>query len=424
MSVSRHLQRLRGYVPYIIAFIIALNGFLNLVTGLSDIFQFQFYLNLDSVSDLLNVTPEMRFGGAISVILGVTLIALGKGLIDRRRQPWWWTVGVLALLVVYQLYTGMALRSPGISTGLIILLLFFRRDFNQPTTRRVWTYAEIVAGISVIFALAYGIVGSYLLRSEFNTIEGWADAVYFTVVTYSTLGYGDILPRTPNAKLFTITMVVIGLSSFVTALTVLVGPLIEQRMKGVFSAMSKFQKTVNHVVICGCSKVTDSIIDELQEHHIPGMYEPIQSTGQFDRLPDHILDLLVGQVPIDRRGIRELLVVRPDDRHRRACAGDGVERGLREELPLRRGGPASLGDVQEEYRGETGEQYADRENDPSLFRTHLYLRENPLVPPPEWQTSDVRRQTADGKALPLISAWMTANGRRQTSDVRRESSGR
>lgn len=269
MSVSRHLQRLRGYVPYIIAFIIALNGFLNLVTGLSDIFQFQFYLNLDSVSDLLNVTPEMRFGGAISVILGVTLIALGKGLIDRRRQPWWWTVGVLALLVVYQLYTGMALRSPGISTGLIILLLFFRRDFNQPTTRRVWTYAEIVAGISVIFALAYGIVGSYLLRSEFNTIEGWADAVYFTVVTYSTLGYGDILPRTPNAKLFTITMVVIGLSSFVTALTVLVGPLIEQRMKGVFSAMSKFQKTVNHVVICGCSKVTDSIIDELQEHHIP-----------------------------------------------------------------------------------------------------------------------------------------------------------
>lgn len=263
------VSRIRSYVPYLIALVMAINGFLNLLLGLANIFQFQQYLNLETVSDFVDVTPTAQFGGFVAVLLGSILIGVGKGLAERSRRAWWLAVVVLALLILYHIYSGPTIGNLGSSVVILMLLITLRSAFTHRTERRSWTYAELIAAISVLFALAYGIVGAYLLRRDFNAINDWTDAVYFTVVTYSTLGYGDILPTTSNAKLFTISMVVIGLSSFVTALTVLVGPLIEERMKGVFSAMSKFQKTVNHVVVCGASHVTESVVDELTERNIP-----------------------------------------------------------------------------------------------------------------------------------------------------------
>ena len=265
------MRQLRRSMPYVIAAVIALNGFSTLIAGLVRIFRFTFYLGLelDAVTDYLDATPDPQLGGFVSVFLGGTLIALGKGLAERRRRFWWMALAVLGLLLLNNLYQGLPFRNSVLSVAVLVLLAVFRRDFVPHPERHHLNYAELVAIISVLLALSYGIVGSYLMRREFSTIESWTDAVYFTVVTYSTLGYGDILPQTPNAKIFTMSMVFIGLSSFVTALTVLLGPLIEQRMKGVLTVMSKFQKTADHVVICGFTNVTESIVDELRERDIP-----------------------------------------------------------------------------------------------------------------------------------------------------------
>ena len=113
----------------------------------------------------------------------------------------------------------------------------FRAEFTHHSDRHRWSYAQVVAVLSIIFALAYGIGGSYLLRAEFDGIETWTDAVYFTVVTYSTLGYGDMFPLSTNARWFVVSMVSIGIGSFFTALTVLLGPLVEHRLRGVFAVL-------------------------------------------------------------------------------------------------------------------------------------------------------------------------------------------
>jgi voltage-gated potassium channel len=103
------------------------------------------------------------------------------------------------------------------------------------------------------------------MREQFDGIESWTDSIYFAFVTFSTLGYGDILPETDDARLFTITMVIVGVGAFLTALTMAAGPMIEARMKGVLRLMSKFQDLTDHVVICGYSSVTESIVDELRD---------------------------------------------------------------------------------------------------------------------------------------------------------------
>jgi hypothetical protein len=44
-------------------------------------------------------------------------------------------------------------------------------------------------------------------------VEGWSllDAVYFSVVTLATVGYGDFSPKTAPGKLFTMVYIVVGI---------------------------------------------------------------------------------------------------------------------------------------------------------------------------------------------------------------------
>jgi len=47
----------------------------------------------------------------------------------------------------------------------------------------------------------------------YHFVEGWSflDALYFSVVTLTTIGYGDFAPKTDFGKLFTIVYILLGI---------------------------------------------------------------------------------------------------------------------------------------------------------------------------------------------------------------------
>ncbi len=68
-------------------------------------------------------------------------------------------------------------------------------------------------GLAAVSLLAIGTVA-------YHWFEGWSwvDSLYFSAVTLTTVGYGDLSPTTDAAKLFTVLYIVSGVTVIVTYL--------------------------------------------------------------------------------------------------------------------------------------------------------------------------------------------------------------
>lgn len=72
--------------------------------------------------------------------------------------------------------------------------------------------SKIVTGLLIILGIyiSFGAVFYHLIEKW-----QWVDSFYFTVITLSTVGYGDFSPQTTAGKLFTMPYVFIGIGLFI-----------------------------------------------------------------------------------------------------------------------------------------------------------------------------------------------------------------
>jgi hypothetical protein len=73
----------------------------------------------------------------------------------------------------------------------------------------MWRKEGIRSLLSV--ALVTMLTGTWFYYQFEPTITTWVDAYYFTVITLTTIGYGDFSPTIPLTKLFTTLYVLVGL---------------------------------------------------------------------------------------------------------------------------------------------------------------------------------------------------------------------
>lgn len=86
----------------------------------------------------------------------------------------------------------------------------------------------------LIVTLAVATLAMGTIFYHFIQHWSWLNSYYFSVVTLSTVGYGDFVPTKPIAKLFTTFYIFIGvgiLTTFITATMKRSGAKMEQRQQ-------------------------------------------------------------------------------------------------------------------------------------------------------------------------------------------------
>lgn len=99
----------------------------------------------------------------------------------------------------------------------------------------------------------------------------WLDAIYLTVATVATVGYGDVVPVTPLGKAFAILLIVFGVGTAGYTLTLLVSVLVEGHIKNLFGRRTMLQQIAqlkHHVIVCGAGRVGQQVISGLRNSNI------------------------------------------------------------------------------------------------------------------------------------------------------------
>lgn len=70
--------------------------------------------------------------------------------------------------------------------------------------------ARITQAFRLVATAALAMIALGTVFYHFQEGLGWIDALYFSVMSLATVGYGDIVPHTAFGKLFTTVYVLVG----------------------------------------------------------------------------------------------------------------------------------------------------------------------------------------------------------------------
>ncbi len=123
-------------------------------------------------------------------------------------------------------------------------------------------------GIIILASIiAAGTIG-YML------IEGWSpsDAIYMTVITISTVGYSEVHPLSAAGRIFSIILIIGGVSGALFVFSALV----EYALAGRFGVArrrrqmkAKIANLKDHIILCGYGRVGEDIARTFSEEGVP-----------------------------------------------------------------------------------------------------------------------------------------------------------
>jgi voltage-gated potassium channel len=120
----------------------------------------------------------------------------------------------------------------------------------------------LYALLAIAGAMTLGTLG-------FHFIEGgeWRDAIYFAAQTVTTVGYGDVTPKTRSGHIFATVFMLVGVGTVLYSLTSLVQSIVQSELVAAFGLRRRHRemnKLHNHFIICGAGRVGAHIVRDIE----------------------------------------------------------------------------------------------------------------------------------------------------------------
>jgi voltage-gated potassium channel len=145
--------------------------------------------------------------------------------------------------------------------------------------------ALVAAGV-----LLYGVLG-YLW------VFGWSfiDALYMTVMTMTTVGYTEVRALDTAAKLFTVTLLVLGATVLILTLSIAASVLLEDPVRERIRRR-RLRKRVedldNHYIVCGYGRVGRTVAEELRREGVEFLIVDRSEELEHELVSDEVLYLI------------------------------------------------------------------------------------------------------------------------------------
>jgi voltage-gated potassium channel len=121
----------------------------------------------------------------------------------------------------------------------------------------------------MVTVIAVGTLG-YRFIEAWN----WADCFYMTIITVSTVGFGEIHPLSAGGRIFTAGLIIFGVGVIAYGIAGILETIFFKQMI-FFTTKYRTQRIISkmkdHTIICGCGKMGAAVLDELQaegEHNL------------------------------------------------------------------------------------------------------------------------------------------------------------
>lgn len=110
--------------------------------------------------------------------------------------------------------------------------------------------------------------------SGYHFIEGWSiiDSLYMTIITISTVGFREVKPLSGAGKLFTVFLIIVGISTIVYGIESTVEYIISLEFRNLFRRRKmerEIDKMKEHYIVCGFGRVGENVCKEFLRQKVP-----------------------------------------------------------------------------------------------------------------------------------------------------------
>ena len=197
------------------------------------------------------------------LILGAGLLVMSVGLLLRARVAWLFSLVLLVPVTIVAFRSRYGHDAFAVFALIAMGVLFANwRSFNRSSLAA----STMLTIVSVLALMNYAVIGTLYLGESFDPhINSLVSALYFSVVTMTTVGYGDIVPVTPQARMFVISIVIFGISVFATSISALLGPVIGGNIRHFIEKRYAMAIRKNHFIICGETQLAVQVCDGMKK---------------------------------------------------------------------------------------------------------------------------------------------------------------
>jgi voltage-gated potassium channel len=122
---------------------------------------------------------------------------------------------------------------------------------------------------ALVLAVLIGVAGYRIIEHI-----PWFDAYYMSLVTLSTVGFGEVIPLSHTGRVFTSFLIIFNIGFFAYAISTITSILTDGDIHAFFQdykMMERIKKLQNHTIVCGFGRHATEVCKELSKENLPFM---------------------------------------------------------------------------------------------------------------------------------------------------------